>query len=155
MDQLSKLASIIAMCIGGAWVLYNFHIQDSAATNPELKIETEVFPYSDDTRLVIIHLKPHNIGKVPIEIEGDGLSLRITKYPKNAKVGLLNTESLKPDFLIKKIEQKYGAYVLEPGVEFDEVVSYVLPVGDTYLLESSMDLGDDWEVEGYHTLKVD
>ena len=153
-DPWSKWATVIAVVIGGTWAWWNFHIADSTSSNAEIGVSAEVLDYGKDTRLLVVHLTPKNIGKVPIEVTGDGLSIAVTKLPADAKVGRMEVDKLKPDYTAPHIERKYGGYTLEPGVELDETETFVVPSDAAYLVEGEMDLGDDWTVGKSMVIRV-
>lgn len=153
-DPWSKWATVIAVVIGGAWAWWNFSIEDSTASNAQIGISTEVLDYGKDTSLLVVHLMPKNIGKVPIEVTGEGLSMTVTKLPADAKEGRMNLDKLKPDYNAPHIEKKYGGYVLEPGVELDETEAFVVPSNNVYLIDGEVDLGDDWTVGKSAIVKV-
>jgi hypothetical protein len=154
-DIVSKWVTILAILIGGIWVYYNFNITDTNKSNAEIAISTEILPYDAKSSLLVIYIKPKNIGKVPIEITGDGITLTLKEIPKDAKVGHIDMEKIPPTLSVPNLVKKYDGYLLEPGIEYNEVETFVLPHGNTYLVEAVVDLGDDDEdVGSYHVVQI-
>jgi hypothetical protein len=104
--------------------------------------------------LVIVYVKPKNIGKVPIEIAGDGITLTLKEIPKDAKVGHIDMEKIPTTLNLPNLVKKYEGYLLEPGVTFNEVETFILPHGKTYLIEVAMDLGDEFDVGSYQVVQI-
>ena len=104
--------------------------------------------------MVIVYIKPKNIGKVPIEITGDGLALTLKEVPKDAKVGHIDMEKIPAILSVPDLVKKYDGYRLEPGVEYNEVETFVLPIGNTYLIEAELNLDDSTSVGSYHVVQI-
>lgn len=153
-DIVSKWVTILAILIGGIWAYYNFNITDTGTSNAEIAISTEVFPYDVNSSLVIVYIKPKNIGKVPIEITGDGITLTLKEIPKDVKVGHIDMEKITAIVYVPNLVKKYDGYFLEPGVTLNEVETFILPHGKTFLVEVAMDLGDDFDVGSYHVVQI-
>lgn len=83
-DLAFKLVSLIAIPIGGWWAFHNFSITDTDKWNPKIAVSAEVLPYDAQSSLLVVHVKPKNIGKVPINLyggnNGDISLTRVSKF---------------------------------------------------------------------------
>ena len=53
-----KVASILALMLGAVWAVYQFRIFETTSNNIQLTITTEVLPYTDARRILVVHAKP-------------------------------------------------------------------------------------------------
>ncbi|MFZ6688482.1 hypothetical protein ACO0K0_12115 [Undibacterium sp. SXout11W] len=154
-ELISKWVTISAIIAGGIWAYYNFLIVDYKLPNAQITLSTEVIDTGGDLRLLVVHIKPTNIGKVPIEIKSDGLSLSLRKIPSgNGKSEQINLDEIKPVFEKKDLLKRYESYLMEPAVMYDEVALFYLPKGDTYAIEANLDLGETGEVGAFDFVKI-
>lgn len=152
-DLVLKALSIFAIIATGCWAIYQFKITETDASNIQFVVTTEVLKYSDDSRMLLIHLRPKNIGKIRVE------PLHITVTVKDIPVGLkpgsaVDLEKLKERFKADVLDRFKDGYELEPGVEYDEIVTLVVPKG-MYSVSGEMDLGDNYEVDHTTIAMVD
>ncbi len=152
-DLILKVMSIAAIIAAGAWAYYQFRLTDTDASNIQLTVSTEVLKYSDDNRLLLIHVRPKNIGKVPVLPQH--LNVTVRDLPGDLKPGSVELEKLKERYKTDVLDRfNGGGYELEPGVEYDEVVTIIVPKG-MYSVSAEMDLGDDYEVDQTGITKVE
>jgi len=149
-DLLLKSISVLALILGGGWAYYQFSITDTTASNIQLFVSTEYQPYSDDSRLLLIHVKPENIGKVSVEPGKDGFVVIVRSIAPNAGPGVLDLEKMPEVYKVNLMERFPKGYELEPGVKYDEVLALVVPKGSMYAIKATLDLGDDTEMD--HTV---
>jgi hypothetical protein len=146
-DFLLKVLTMLAILAGGAWGFYQFWIADTIASNIQLAVSSESQPYSADSRLLLIHIKPKNIGKVRVSPGKSGLRVSIRSIPSGEKAGILDLEKL-PEFYNTDLMKRFpDGYELEPGVEYDEVLALVVPKGSMYAVKAVLDLDDNTEVD--------
>jgi hypothetical protein len=152
---VSTVVQVIALAIAGFWTYHLHLVTSESEQNPNLTMSISVLPYTEGDRLLTIHVKPKNVGKVPIVIrQGDesrgGMWVRIKRLPASAKNGPVDTDALPVLFekpgMLKRYLHNGETYELDPGVEFDELATFVVPVGK-YHIESeidypSVDVGD-------------
>ena len=149
-DLFLKVLSVLAIIAGGAWAYFQFVVTRTTAANVQLTVSSEVLPYSAESRLLIIHAKPKNIGKVSVTPAKAGFLVSVKSLPTNAKQGVLDLENL-PDFYKTDLLKRFSdGYMLEPGVEYDEAVALVVPVGSMYAIKITLNLEDNTEVD--HTI---
>jgi len=144
-ELVFKLISIVALLISGIWVWYNVDITGERDSNIELTLSTEQIKLNDKSKLLVIHARPINHGKVPVEIGGEvGGGFRLTvkeiKEPKSGE--WVEQESL---HIIKEVDilrHHKDGYIIEPNDISDEVESIALPPG-IYHIEANLDMGND------------
>lgn len=146
-DFFLKSLSMVAIVVGGTWAYYQFQVTDTTASNTQLMVSTESHRYSDDSRLLLIHAKLKNIGKVPVTPDKAGFLITVRSIPNNAKSGVLELESL-PEFYKTDLLKRFpDGYELEPGVEYDEVLALVVPKDSMYAIKAVLNLEDNTEVD--------
>ncbi len=59
--------TILAIVAGGTWTVWTFFIQRTDVENVSLGVTTDSVEYRGDLRLLVIHVKPKNIGKVLVD----------------------------------------------------------------------------------------
>lgn len=154
-DLILKCVSVVAIVVGGSWALYQFHLTETAAYNIQIAVSTESQPYGNDLRLLLIHAKPKNIGKVLVTPGKLGLVVTVRNVPEKLKEGVVELEEL-PVFYTADLMKRFpDGYDLEPGVEYDEVVALVVPKGKMFAIKATLDLGDDTEVDHTTVTKVE
>jgi hypothetical protein len=95
----------------------------------------------------VLHFKVKNIGKVPVNQEH--VTISVKDIPEGLKPSVVDIQKLKERYkedIKKRYPMEEDGYVLEPGVEYDELVTLIVPKG-TYAIRAEMDLGEDTEVD--------
>lgn len=154
-DFALKAVSVLAIIAGGSWAYYKFRLTDTTASNIQLTVSTEVLQYTEDYRLLLIHVKPKNIGKVPVTPGKDGLIVSIYKFPSDRKPGPVGLDSLPAIHKTDVLKKFTDGYELEPGVEYDEVEALIVPKGTIFMAKAVMDLGDKTEVDHVNFVRVE
>lgn len=155
-------ASLVAIPVGGWWVYSNFSAEDTHEPNPNITVSAEVLPYDDTRRLLLVHVKPRNPGKVPVTLYGGkkgDIDVLVKTFPAGLAGGRVDQDKLPTAFKAQNIVSKYqGGYVMEPGIDYDEIEAFIVPKG-TYLVYVEMDHfdgdPDDIEVDASAVVKVD
>lgn len=74
-----------------------------------------------------------------------GYPLTISTVPQGLKPGRINEEKLPTAYEIKSYAaENSGEYDMEPGVDYDDVSSFIVPKGNTYLISTEL----DWPYHG-------
>jgi len=90
-----------------------------------------------------------------VPVSPQHLNVTVRDLPSNLKLGSVELEKLKERYKTDVLDRfKGGGYELEPGVEYDEVVTMIVPRG-MYSVSAEMDLGDDYEVDQTGIAKVE
>jgi len=149
-DLILKALSILAIIAGGGWAYYQFRLFETNAANIQISVSTETLKYSDDFKLLVIHSKVKNIGKVLVEPGKGGLVLTVRKLADELKPGAVDLAKapVVPPGPTNILKRYPDGYVLEPSVEYDEVLALVVPNENAvYAASAVLDLGDNDEVD--------
>lgn len=152
-DLVLKVMSIAAIIAAGAWAIYRFNLTDTADSNIELAITTETLPYSADNRLLLIHVRPKNIGKVMVSPQH--LTVAVRDLPGDLRLGAVELEKLKDRYKTDILDRYKDGYDLEPGVIYDEVVAMIVPKGTMYSVYSEIDFDQENEVDQTTVARVE
>jgi hypothetical protein len=147
-DLTVKWATVAAIVVGGWWAWHQFKLTGVEEGAVDLSLSTEVFPYTKDARLVVLHASPKNVGKVPVEIGGDvphtAFKIIVKKIPTDiAEAHTIEPEPLQPVANIDILRHHPGGYVIEPENIYDDVEAIPLAPG-TYHVEARIEIDDDY-----------
>ena len=122
------IVSIAAILIGGAWAMQRFGLSREWAWNLQVTAKPTILPYNDCSLLVVdVYLK--NIGRILFRPKRKGVILKVYQVAQDLQAGQSaldnRTRIIKPTNLI----EDYGYYYIEPGCEYHEVASFVVPKG--------------------------
>lgn len=155
-------ASLVGIPVAAWWAFHNFSVEDTHEANPNISVSAEILPYDNERRLLVVHVKPRNPGKVPIELDGGkkgDIDVLVKSFPTGLASGLVDHDKLPTVYRAHNIVSRYeGGYVMEPGIDYDEVKTFIVPKGTTYLVNVEMDHYDDTpddEVDASAVVKVD
>lgn len=154
-DFAAKCLTIIAILAGAGWTLYQFRIFATTDSNINLTVSTETLIYSSTHSILVIHAKPRNLGKVPVEPGKDGLVITVKNIPNDSKAGIIDLESLPAQYKKDLVKRYTNGYEIEPGVEYDEVIALIVPTGSTYAINAELDLGDKTEIDSSTIARVE
>jgi hypothetical protein len=147
LDLALKVMSILAIALGGWWAYYQFDITETTASNVQLSVTSEYQKYNADSRLLVVHAKAKNIGKVLVEPGKDGFVVAVQRISTNLNQGPMELERLPLMYHVNILKRYPDGYALEPGVEYDEVVTFVVPKSSMYAIKATLDLGEETEVD--------
>ena len=141
--------TIISIPIAGWWTYHNFSITDTPEWNPEIRVSADVLPYGSNLSLLVVHVKPKNIGKVPISlyggVKGGDISVKVSSMPSKHGLGrIIESELTKVEEIASLVKENSGEYSLEPGVEYDDLQYFVVPKDKAYLVNAQL----DWPYDG-------
>lgn len=155
-DLVLKVLSSAAIVAAGAWALYQWRTTDSDADNIQVDVSIDVQPYTDALRLLVVHARAKNIGKVGVGLEGRGFVISVRALPGSLKVGAVDLEAVPALAETDIVKERYpDGYILEPGIQHDEVFAVVVGRGATYAAQAVIDLGDDTQEDGTAVVRVD
>jgi hypothetical protein len=144
-DLILKAMSIAAIIAAGVWALYQFKISDADAWNIQLTVTTEVLKYSKDSKILLIHARPKNIGKVPVVPEH--LWVTVKDIPTGLNLGAIDLKNLKERYKADILSGYPDGYELEPGVEYDEIVALIVSNKGIYAATGEIDLDSENEID--------
>ncbi|MGF6467611.1 hypothetical protein [Paraburkholderia youngii] len=146
-DLALKVLSCLAIIGGGAWAYYQFDITGSTDWQNNLEIETQVLPFRDDLRLLVVHVKsknPRNVEFRLVKKGGDSFTLRIRRVAPDAKENTV-IDADKGDAVVPDIDllaKTGGEYDFSPNAEMDDMQTIVLKVGTTVALTADMEMSN-------------
>lgn len=128
----------------GAWALWTFWLGGATDWQCNVAIETQVLPYSDNMRLLVVHVKSKNFRNTTFELfskEHDSFVLRGRKLATDEKAGTVFPED-QGDILatVDILARQGGDYEFVPGAEMDDMQAIVVPVGTTVSLTADMEM---------------
>jgi len=142
LDVAFKAASVAAVVVAGTWAWHLHVMTGEAELNPELAVSAEVLPYGKETRLIVLHVHERNVGKVPVELGPDALTITAKRVPEGAALGFIDLDSQPVVFEKKDLFKKYNEGIwLSPGADFQDAVPFVVAPG-TYYVEGDLALSD-------------
>ena len=139
-DFILKLLAIAAIITIGAWSFYQYWLDVTNVSNIQLVVTTEVLKYSDENRLLLIHLRPKNTGKVLVSPRHITVSVR--DLPIDLKPGVVDIEKLKERYKTDVLDRYEDGYDMEPNVDYDEVLTMIVPKG-MYSVRGEMEFDDN------------
>jgi len=154
-DFLFKSVAIIAIVGGGIWAVFQFALVSSTDTNIQVLVSAESRAYTDTQSLLIIHVKPKNIGKVVVKPGEDGLLVTVRKIPPDAKDGVMRLDALPLLYSTDLLKRYLDGYEIEPGAEYDEILTMVVPKGSLYAVRAELDIGNEDEVDHTTIVRAD
>lgn len=120
--------SLVALPVGGWWAFHNFSVEDTHEANPNITVTADIQPYNESSRLLVAHIKPKNVGKIPIELDGGkngDISVEVRVLAAKLSNGPVDTDALRVEYSAPNIVSKYkGGYVMEPGIDYDEIQAF-------------------------------
>jgi hypothetical protein len=140
LDPLSKLAQIAAVVIAGVWAYRAHLLSGEDDLVPEVWVSTQAVAYNQDTRLLVVHIREKNVGKVPLDLKPDSLTLTVKKIPDSLRPGLVKMNGQPALYQEKHLLEQGGPY-LSPGAEQEDVAEIVVTPG-MYLIEARFALPD-------------
>ncbi|WP_211474099.1 hypothetical protein [Collimonas humicola] len=151
-DFLLKSFAIAAIIASGLWAAFEFSATGRSDTNIQVLVSAESRSYTDTQSLLIIHVKPKNIGKIVVRPGEDGLLVTVRKIPGDAKDGIMRLDALPLLYSTDLLKRYLDGYEIEPGAEYDEILTIVVPKGSLYAVRAELDIGNEDEVD--HTTIV-
>jgi hypothetical protein len=137
LDPLSKLATIMAVIIAGIWTYHLHEITGESDDNPEMGLTTQVFSYNSDERLLVVHIRTKNVGKVKIRLRKNALKITVKRVPGMLQAGRIDMDKQRALY----VDNSSVETDLEPGVELEDVSEFVIAPG-TYHIDATLDLPD-------------
>jgi hypothetical protein len=141
LQAVSAAAQVVAVIIGGYWVYHIHNVTGETDENINVTVEATSLPYSSAQRFLVVHVRPKNVGKVPVTFKKpDDLRVIVKRIPDALGAGTADVDALpvtvEKEHMLSR--PSYGdEYELDPGVEFDEVAAFVVVPG-TYYIEAEL-----------------
>lgn len=141
-DLALKVLSCLAIIGAGVWALWVFWLGGSTDWQNNITLETQVLPYHDDLRLLVVHVKSKNPRSATFELDAskkDSYELRVRKLAADAKAGTVFHED-EGDLIASAdlLKLAGGDYEFLPGAEMDDMQTIVLPASSTVSVIAEM-----------------
>lgn len=141
-DFVLKLLSCVGILCAGAWALWVFWLGGSTDWQDNITLETQVLPYHDDLRLLVVHAKSKNPRTATFELDTsnhDSYQLRIHRLAPNAKLGtVFHEDEVQLLASVDLLQLAGGSYEFLPNAEMDDMQTVVVHAGDTVSVIAEM-----------------
>lgn len=148
---------IVFSCVAGWWSYTNFVDQRIDARNLSLEIRGKEISAQTETSLFSIEAVIKNIGRVPVAARDRGIELTVIEYVHPMETAASNGNVIdwyRNDRDVRFIVDRYNLlqgynenvraeYLLNPGVEFREVVIVPLDYGKLYAVRVRFFVAND------------
>ena len=129
-DFVIRLLTLLAVVGGGLWAWYQYVESGTTDWQNNITVKTEVLPYHDDLRLLVVHVQSKNPRPVKFQLESDkrdSFGLRVRALPVGAPVGRVfhedEGELIASSDLLKLAG---GYYEFLPQAEMDDMQTIVV-----------------------------
>ena len=142
---LPLLPTVLVAALAGAWAMHRWHLAGGGDWMVNVSVTTELLPYGDDTRLLVVHVHTRNPSDVAIERRkpDDAFQVTVSTVPEDLapgdRVGVGDDDQLASDDLLPD-----DGYRFIPRAEFDDTTAVVVPVGATYAVQAEITHGQDY-----------
>ena len=142
-DLAVKILSAAALIAAGLWSYFQFRIGGSQDWMNNMSIQAQVLPYQEKLRLVVVHVRSKNPRFVQAELtkEHDSFKLIVHKIPDDLKSGAVMQEDDGPVLKTVDLLPDDGLQ-LSPNAEFDDMATFVLPVGIAVNITAVMEVAN-------------
>lgn len=142
-EFILKVVSIGAFAVAAVWAGYQYNVGGSTGWMVNLDVTTEVLPYKDNLRMLVVRVRSKNPRAASIEFyraEKDSFTLTVRKIPDGMKEGA--ALDIEKGALIKEVDlmPRDGDYLFLPNAEFEDMATVILPANEVVSLAVS--LGD-------------
>jgi len=140
-DFTLKLVSTVAFMVAGGWAYIQYLSAGSDNWMVNLDIQTEVLPYKDDLRMLVVHVKSKNPRNRLIELdkaENDSYTLTVRKIATGLKSGAAVDFNKGEPIGEADFMPDDGVYSFVPNAEFDDVAAFILPVNTLVCLSAKL-----------------
>ncbi|VWD37270.1 hypothetical protein BLA17378_07777 [Burkholderia aenigmatica] len=143
-DFTFKVLSCLAIIGAGGWAVWGFWLGGWTDWQDNITLETQVLPYRDDLRLLVVHAKSKNPRNATFELDSmkhDSYQMRVRKLPSDAKAGAVFHEDegeLIADIDLLKLAG--DSYEFLPSAEMDDMQTIVVPAGTTVQVIAEMQI---------------
>ncbi|MGD1325389.1 hypothetical protein ACNHE5_10780 [Pandoraea pnomenusa] len=120
-DFVIRLLTLFAVVCGGWWAWYQYSSSGATDWQNNISISTQVLPYHDDLRLLVVHVESRNPRPMKFELSSskhDSFELRVRTLPAGAAVGTVFHED-EGDLLAQAdlLKLAGGDYIFLPQAE--------------------------------------
>ncbi|MBN3843952.1 MULTISPECIES: hypothetical protein [Burkholderia] len=129
-DFVIRLLTLAAIVGGGAWAWYQYTEGGATDWQNNITLKTEVLPYHDDLRLLVVHVQSKNPRPNKFELtdsKHDSFELRVRRLVPDAKAGNVFHED-EGDLIASAdlLKLAGGDYEFLPQAEMDDMQTIVV-----------------------------
>ncbi|MFM0062923.1 hypothetical protein [Paraburkholderia aspalathi] len=129
-DFVIRLLTLTALVCGGLWAWYQYRESGTTDWQNNITLKTEVLPYHDDLRLLVIHVQSKNPRPNKFELQStqhDSFELRVRRLAADAAVGKVFHED-EGDMIAHAdlLQLAGGVYEFLPQAEMDDMQAVVV-----------------------------
>jgi len=138
-DVTLKIFSCAAIIATGIWAYYQFDLKGADDWVVNITIATEILPYEENLRLLVVHIKTKNPTSATLNVEKDkgSFDLIVHKLPRGLKVGTALDEMAGDE--IAKVHLLEDDMEMLPNAEFDTTETIVVPAGATLSVTATLE----------------
>ena len=141
--------SAVAVLIGGGWPIYKYMIGGNTSWMNNIALDTEVLPYQDDLRLLVVHVRSTNprASKFEFDERNATFKLDIRQLPGDRAARTIFDEDEGQSIATIDLLKGTGGYEMLPGATMDDMRTVVLPVGTTISMTAELRIRRWWQRE--------
>ncbi|MHA7682438.1 hypothetical protein [Cupriavidus sp. PET2-C1] len=142
-DFVLKVLSCGALLVGGSWAYYQFNLGGAKDWVNNMSIQTEVLPYREELRLLVVHVKSKNprITKFEFDKETGSYELRVRRVPDDLKFASVIRED-EGELIGRANLLPADGYELLPNAVFDDMAAFVVKAGETVMVTADMQIAN-------------
>jgi len=140
LDIVLKIASIFAIIVTGYWAYYRFDLSGNDDWVINMKMHTEILPYGEKSRLLVVRLEANNPTQTNVNIEKGkgGFKITVRKIPAARKVGEVLDEATSGEVIAER-NLLVADIELLPNAIFGYTEGFIVPLGQEVYVEAVME----------------
>jgi hypothetical protein len=160
-DILSKVATIVAIVVGGIWAYRNFNLERTDIANPQVVVDPRVLTYTNEKVLLVVNITLKNVGRRIVRVSKEGCLVSVELVPadqplyKRLKFGEGRAVVKDVNILDEYYVGQPWNYEIEPGNEYHEIYSAVMPKGQFAHVRVSLPLPKDDALTEYRLIHLE
>lgn len=129
-DFVIRLLTLASIVFGGWWAWYQYVESGATGWQNNMTIKTEVLPYHDDLRLLVVQVQSKNPRSTEFKLRSDkrdSFDLRVRALPADAAFGkVFNEDEGELIAHTDLLKQAGGEYEFLPQAEMDDMQAIVV-----------------------------
>ena len=158
---ISCLLTLGAVIIGGFWTYHQYTLSGEDGWTINLSIQTEVLPYHDDLRMLVVNLVSKNPRPYVNEISDknkDSFKLYFREIQKDLTDGsIIDDDKIKDIQTVDILKDAGGDYAFFPSSELNETRTLIVHKDKVISVTAKIMDGtpDEWYVSATKIVKID
>ncbi len=140
LDIALKLVSISAIVVTGCWAYYRFDLSGNDDWVVNMRMRSEVLPYNENSRLLVVHLDATNPTTTTVNVERGkgGFKITLRKIPSDRKPGAVLDDDTSSEIIAERNLLATDVELL-PNATFGYTEGFVVPLGQEVYIEAVME----------------